>query len=88
MAHWSENYSEKENNLMELFKVKNNFSNQIMQEIFEKPRNLDYNLRCQTDFFLPSVNRTYFGLNSLTSKIWNVIPDDIKTSLKWLAWLK
>ena len=30
---------------IELYKVKNNLSNQIMQEIFEKRRNVDYNLR-------------------------------------------
>ena len=29
---------------IELYKVKNNSSNQTMQEIFEKRQNLDYNL--------------------------------------------
>ena len=55
-----------------------------MQEIFEKRQNVDYNLRSQTDFVLPGVNTTYFGLHSLrylSSKIWNVIPDEIKNSL-------
>ena len=69
---------------IELYKVKNNLSNQIMQEIFEKRQNVDYNLRSQTDFVLPGVNTTYFGLHSLrylSSKIWNVIPDEIKNSL-------
>ena len=49
-----------------------------MQEIFEKRQNVDYNLRFQTDFVLPGVNTTYFGLHSLryfSSKIWNVILD-------------
>ena len=41
---------------IELYKVKNNLSDQIMQKTFEKRRNLDYNLRFQTDFVLPSVN--------------------------------
>ena len=50
---------------IELYKVKNNLSDQIMQEIFEKRQNVDYNLRFQTDFVLPSVNTTYFGLHSL-----------------------
>ena len=68
---------------IELYKVKNNLSNQIMQ-IFEKRQKVHYNLRFQTDFVLPGVNTTYFGLYSLryfSSKIWNVIPDEIKNSL-------
>ena len=54
-----------------------------MQEIFEKRQNLDYNLRFLTDFLISDVNTTYFGLHSLryfSSKIWNVIPDEIKNS--------
>ena len=50
--------------------------------MFEKRQNVDYNLRSQTDFVLPGVNTTYFGLHSLryfSLKIWNVIPDEIKT---------
>ena len=60
---------------IELYKIKSKLSNQIIQEIFEKRKNLDYNLRFQTDFVLPGVNSTYFGLHSLryfSSKIWNV----------------
>ena len=69
---------------IELCKVKNNLSNQIIQEIFEKRQNIDYNLRSQKDFVLPSVNTTYFSLHLLryfSLKIWNVIPDEIKDSL-------
>ena len=69
---------------IELYKVKNNLSNQIMQEVFEKHESVDYNLRFQTDFVLPGVNTTYFSLHLLryfSSKIWNVIPDEIKNSL-------
>ena len=56
----------------------------MMQEIFEKHQNVDYNVRFQTDFVLPGVNTTYFSLHSLryfSSKIWNIIPDEIKNSL-------
>ena len=69
---------------IELYKVKDNLSNQIMQKIFEKRQNADYNLRSQTDFVLPGVYIPYFGLHSLrhfSSKIWNLIPDEIKNSL-------
>ena len=55
-----------------------------MQVIFEKRQNVDCHLRFQTDFVLPGVNTTYFGLHSLRyffSKIWNVDPDQIKNSL-------
>ena len=65
---------------IELYKVKNNLSNQIMQGIFQKCQNL----RFQTDFVLPGVNTAYFGLRSLryfSSKIWKIIPDEIKSSL-------
>ena len=57
--------------------------NQIMQDIFEKRQNIDYNLRFQINFVLPGVNTTYFSLHSLryfSSKIWTVIPDEIKNS--------
>ena len=46
---------------IQLHKVKNNLSNQIMQEILEKRQNLDYNSRFQRDFVLPGVNTAYFG---------------------------
>ena len=48
----------------ELFKVKVNLSNTIMNGIFPT-RVLNYNLRSQTDFFRNNVNTTKFGLNSL-----------------------
>ena len=57
--------------------------NQTMQDIFEKRQNIDYNLRFQINFVLPGVNTTYFSLHSLryfSSKIWTVIPDEIKNS--------
>ena len=68
---------------IEFYKVKNNLSNQIMQEIFEKRQTVDYNLNFQTDFVLPGVNITYFGLHSLryfSLNIW-IAPDEIKNSL-------
>ena len=50
----------------ELYKAKNNLSNQIMQETFEKHQSLDYNLRFQADFVLPGFSTTYFCLHLLT----------------------
>ena len=50
---------------IELYKVRNNLSNHIMQEIFEKSQNLDYSFRFLTYFVLHSVSTTFFGLHSL-----------------------
>ena len=47
----------------------------IMSELFGK-RNLDYNLRSQTNFSLHSVNTVAYGLKSLkyfAEKIWNIV---------------
>ena len=66
---------------IELFKVKNSLSNRIMCDIFET-RNLDYNLRSQRDFIRTCVNTSSFGLSSLkclATKIWNIVPYDIKS---------
>ena len=52
-------YKNIQTSAIELYKVKNNLANQIMQEIFEKRQNVDYNLRFQTEFVLPGANTTY-----------------------------
>ena len=67
---------------VELFKVKVNLFNRIMNDIFPT-RVLNYNLRSQTDFFRNNVNTTKFGLNSLryfASKVWSMMPIEIKDS--------
>ena len=67
---------------VEVFKVKENLSNIIMSDIFPT-RALNYNLRSQTDFLRSTVNTTKFGLNSLrhfASKVWSMIPIEIKNS--------
>ena len=67
---------------VELFRVKENPSNTIMSDIFTN-RVLNYNLLSQTDFLRNTVNTTKFGLNSLrhfASKVWSMIPKEIKNS--------
>ena len=49
---------------IELYKVKNNLSTHLMFEIFNL-RNIDYNLRSQTDFKQGPVNTVNYGLKSL-----------------------
>ena len=58
---------------IELFKVKENLSNTIMNAILES-RTLPYNLSSQTDFAKSFVYTGRFGLSSLgyfDSKVWN-----------------
>ena len=53
-----------------------------MCDIFDR-RDISYNLRTQTDFFRGSINTSRFGVNSLNyfaSKVWNMIPIDIRNS--------
>ena len=53
-----------------------------MCDIFET-RNLNYNLRSQTDFARTGVNTSSFGLNPLkylATKILDIIPCDIKST--------
>ena len=47
---------------IELYKVKNNQSNTIMNEIFEI-RNVSYNLRSQTDFDSGLARTNSFGID-------------------------
>ena len=66
---------------IELFKVKNNLSYKIMCDIFET-RNLN-NLRSQKDFVRTGVNTSSFVLNwlkYLATKIWDIVPCDIKST--------
>ena len=68
---------------VELFKGKENLSNTIVSDIFPI-RVLNNNVRSQRDFFRNIVNTTKFGLNSLryfASKVWSMIPIEIKNSL-------
>ena len=62
---------------IKLYKVKSNLSTHLMSEIFNL-RNIDYNLRSQTDFKQGRrVNTVNYGLKSLrylAPKIWDIIP--------------
>ena len=67
---------------IELYKVKNNLSTHLMSEIFNL-RNIDYNLRSQTDFKQGPVNTVNYGLKSLrylAPKIWDIIPLKLRNS--------
>ena len=59
----------------ELYKTKENLAAPIMHENF-KQRNIQYNLRSQTDFQLGSVKAVNCGLRAprYGPKIWNIVP--------------
>ena len=65
---------------IELFKIKNNLSVAIMNDIFQL-RAVRYNLRSQIDFTRPNVNSEHFGISSLrymAAKVWDMVPNDMK----------
>ena len=65
---------------IELFKIKNNLSITIMNDIFQ-PRAVSCNLRSQIEFTRPNVNSEHFGISSLrymAAKVWNMVPKDMK----------
>ena len=67
----------------EMCKVKNNLSTHLMSETFNL-RNIDYNLRSQTDSKQGPVNTVNYGLKSLrylAAKVWNVIPLEIGNAI-------
>ena len=67
---------------VEVFKIRNNISTESMCSLLE-PRNLTYNLRSQTDFSRENVNNTSYGIKSMSflgPKIWNILPQELKTS--------
>ena len=65
---------------IELFKIKNNLSVTIINDIFH-PRAVSYNLRPQIYFIRPNVSSEHFGISSLrcmAAKIWYMVPNDMK----------
>ena len=67
---------------IESYKVKHNFSNQVMSELFNL-RNINYDFRSQTDFELGPIYTTAYGVRSLkyfAPKIWNTVPIGIRNS--------
>ena len=65
---------------IELYKIKENLSNEIMSSIFPS-RLITYNLQTQSDFFRNSVNGSKYSLNSIrffASKVWQTVPVELK----------
>ena len=65
---------------IELYKVQNNLSTPIMNELFEF-RDISYQLRNRNDFSKVKVNTVSYGLNSLkyfATKVWDMVPTPLK----------
>ena len=66
---------------IEMFKVKNGLSPEIMREVFPMNRDFPYNLRQVNDFSIRSVNSVHYGTESLQflgPKIWNLVPPEFR----------
>ena len=67
---------------IEMYKVKNNISPELMNNIFVQKDNL-YNLRSEPRWVIPAVKSVYHGTESLSfrgPKTWDMLPTDIKNS--------
>ena len=65
---------------IQLYQVYNNLFQTIFSELFVRNHS-NYNLRSQSDFFIPEVKTVFKGSNSLRyfrPIIWNLIPKEIK----------
>ena len=65
----------------EFYKIKNGLSPELFTEIFARETESHYNLRRCNDFRIPSIRTVYHGRESISflgSKIWNILPDEIK----------
>ena len=69
--------------VIELFKVKQNISTHMINNIFQMRDNLRYNLKSQTKFFRSSANTSQYGLHSLrvlSSRVWTWYQQELKTA--------
>ena len=66
---------------IELYKVVNRFSPDIMKDILPLNENLCYNTRNERTFHLRDIRTVHFGsetLSHLAPKIWELVPEEIK----------
>ena len=64
---------------IEMYKVANGMSSEIMNEIFQLREKSHYNLRYTCEFIIPPIHSVYHGsepVSYLGSKIWELIPPE------------
>ena len=67
--------------VIELYKVVNGFSPDIMKDIFPLNENLCYNTKNKRTFHSRDIRTVHFGsetLSHLAPKIWELVPEEIK----------
>ena len=68
--------------IVEMFKVRQNIAPDLFKEFFMS-KNCEYNLRQSSDFLVPSVKSTSYGLSSISylgPRLWNSLPNDMKNA--------
>ena len=71
---------------IEMHKVANGMSPEIMNEIFQLREKSHYNLRYTSEFIIPPIHSVYYGSESVSylgPKIWELIPPVIRQIEKW-----
>ena len=66
---------------IELHKVVNGFSHDIMKDLFQLNENLCYNTRNKRTFYSKDIRTVQFGsetLSHLAPKIWELVPEEMK----------
>ena len=66
---------------IELYKVVNGFSPDIMKDVFPLSENFCYNIRNKRTFYSRHIRTVHFGsetLSHLAPKIWELVPEEIK----------
>ena len=75
---------------IELYKIVNGFSPEIMKDVFPFNTNSSYNIRNRRKFHSRPIRTVYFGsetLSCLGPKMWELIPENFKT-LEFVASFK
>ena len=68
---------------LEMFKVLNNLTPKVMNEVFPLKSPLNYELRRPREFYTRPIRTVHYGTESigfLAPKIWDIVPDNIKVS--------
>ena len=69
--------------VIEVYKVKNNISKEIMREVFHFQENENYNLRSGIHLASRNMRTTLFGketVSNVGAKIWKLLPDERKNA--------
>ena len=63
-----------------MYKIKDNLSKSCLTDLFSVVNGNYYNLRSQSDFWVPGIKTVFYGANSIRyfgSVIWNSLPNDL-----------